>query len=152
MYTEKDFQAASREVKRRACILAAIFLAAAGLLTWALVARYRVLCYASVMLGCCAFYFYLMLKLLPWISYWKFLRDMRAGRSRVTEGWFVSLSDQARLSDGVAVHEFILRIGDKEEDERLFFFDDDKPLPRLEAGQRLRLTSYGNYITGCEQI
>ena len=38
------------------------------------------------------------------------------------------------------------------EDARLFYWDDDKPMPELEKGEKIRITSYGNFVTGVERI
>jgi hypothetical protein len=71
---------------------------------------------------------------------------MREGLTRDTNGWFVSLATEPRKSDGVLVRDFIIRISESEEDERLFYWDDDKPVPDLKYGECVSIKSFGNYI------
>jgi len=72
---------------------------------------------------------------------------MKQGLSRETEAWFLSCSKDTRSSDGVEFREFIVRVDDDEDNERLFFWDNDKVLPEMKEGQKLFIRSFGNYIT-----
>ena len=148
LYTEQDFENTRQTLKKRALILTAIIavtvLLAAFFMT---VVRNHIAVLVIPPLGGCAAYLYTAIKLMPWFKYWVYQNDMRTGLSRETDGWFVSCSSTARISDGVEFREFILRIGDKEEDERLFFWDCDKQFPEITAGQKIHLRSFGNYIT-----
>lgn len=148
LYTEQDFAATKREFIMRILILAAILIAMIileALFMSALRNRYAVWVTAGI--GCCLSYAYLVLKVMPWYRYWAYQNDMRHGMSRETDAWYVSCSDGVRESDGVRFHELIVRVGDKEEDERLFFWDDDKKLPEIQEGQKVHIRSFGNYIT-----
>lgn len=148
LYTEQDFAATKREFIKRILILAAILIAMIileALFMSALRNRYAV--WATAAIGCCLSYAYLVLKVMPWYRYWAYQNDMRHGMSRETDAWYVSCSDGVRESDGVRFHELIVRVGDKEEDERLFFWDDDKKLPEIQEGQKVHIRSFGNYIT-----
>lgn len=148
LYTEQDFAATKKEFKNRALILTAIIVITAVVMgLFMSVFRYRYAVWAVAVIGSCLSYAYLALKVMPWYRYWAYQNDMRHGMSRETEAWYVSCTDSTRVSDGVAFHEFIVRVGDKEEDERLFFWDDDKQLPELKEGQKLFIRSFGNYIT-----
>lgn len=148
LYTEQDFAATKRTFLKR--VLALIVILAATVAAVALfmsVLRNRYAVWVMAALGCCLSYAFLTIKVMPWYHYWAYQNDMRHGMSRETDAWYVSCTDGTRISDGVAFHEFIARVGDKEEDERLFFWDDDKKLPELKEGQKLHIRSYGNYIT-----
>ena len=148
LYTEQDYVATKRQFWTRVLVLTAIIaavIAAEALFTTVLRNRYAMWVVAAA--GCCLIYAYLSIKLMPWYHYMMYQSDMRHGVSRETDAWYVSCTDGTRLSDGVAFHEFIVRVGDGEEDERLFFWDDDKKLPDLKEGQKLHIRSFGNYIT-----
>jgi hypothetical protein len=97
-------------------------------------------------LTACLIYAYISLKLMPHYWYRCLLCDIREGLTRDTDGWFVSLAAEPRKSDGVPVRDFIIRIGESEEDERLFYWDDDKPAPDLKPGDSVNIKSFGNYI------
>lgn len=148
LYTEQDFAATKRtflmKVLSLFLILAAVVAAEAVFMS---VLRNRYAVWAVAAIGCCLSYAFLTIKVMPWYHYWAYQNDMRHGLSRETDAWYVSCTDSTRISDGVAFHEFIVRVGDGEEDERLFFWDDDKELPELREGQKLHIRSYGNYIT-----
>jgi len=148
LYTEQDYAKTKKALSIRALVLAvlmAITGAAVALFCTALRQQHAVV--AAAVIGSCLCYMYLTTKLMPWYRYWQYQNDMRHGLSRETDAWFVSCSDSTRISDGVAFHEMIVRVGDGEDDERLFFWDDDKELPKLAVGQKLHIRSFGNYIT-----
>lgn len=148
LYTEQDFAATRKVLRVRALGMAAIIAAvAAAVAVFCTALRNELAVTVSAVIGSCLGYMYLATKLMPWVRYWQYQNDMRHGLSRETDAWYVSCSDSTRISDGVAFHEFVVRVGDGEEDERLFFWDDDKELPKLAVGQRLHIRSFGNYIT-----
>ncbi len=148
LYTEQDFAATRRTLKNRFLTLAALLIVTLGVYTVFVTAvRHHTAAMAVMMVGMCVSYAFVTIKLIPWFRYWRYQVDMREGMSRETDAMFVSCSDSLRVSDGVAFHEFVVRVGDKEEDERLFFWDDDKQMPPLKEGQALHIRSFGNYIT-----
>ena len=148
LYTEQDFAATKKEFTRRVLILAAIIAAMiVASVLFLTVLRNRYAMWATAGVGCCLTYAYLAIKVMPWYRYWAYQNDMRHGMSRETDAWYVSCSDSTRESDGVQFHELIVRVGDGEEDERLFFWDDDKELPDIREGQKVHIRSFGNYIT-----
>lgn len=149
LYTEQDYAAAKRKTGRRLAGFIMLLLAAVGLTAlFVTVWRNRWAADAVAIVGACLCYAFLTIKLLPWIRYWQYLKDIQAGKTHTTEAWFVSCSDGTRRVDGVAFHEMIVRLGDGgEEDERMFFWDGDKELPPLQEGQKITLISFGNYIT-----
>ncbi len=148
LYTEQDFAQIKRTFQQKTAIFGAMVLITAVLMAlFMTVFRNRIATIGTAVAGACVSYAFLSIKLMPWFRYWAYQNDMRHGMSRETDAWYVSCSDSTRLSDGVAFHEFIVRVGDGEEDERLFFWDDDKKLPEIREGQKLHIRSFGNYIT-----
>lgn len=146
MYTQADYDMAKKQTFTRAG--AALALAIVMLAGFIVLNRLR-LQYAEMALAAlsfCAIYFLWSFKVSPWVKYLKFLRDMRNGQRRTTECSFVSASPETRLHDGVEVHEYIMTVGTEEEDERLFYWDADKPQPKLNAGDRARIVSFGNFV------
>ena len=148
LYTEQDFAAAKREYAKRILGLFLIIAAIVGLEALFLTAlRNRYVAWVIGAVGCSLTYAYLTLKLMPWYYYWAYQNDMRHGLSREMDAWYISCSDGTRLSDGVAFHEMMVRIGDGEEDERMFLWDADKKKPEIKEGQKVHIRSYGNYVT-----
>jgi hypothetical protein len=152
MYSDSDYHKSNSAFNAR--VLAAVFILAAGVgcVTACMVFRARWLAGIASALTACLIYAYLSLKVMPHYRYRRLLSDMREGLTRETDGWFVSFAAETRRSDGVLVHDFIVRVGEAEEDERLFYWDDDKPVPELEPGERVSINSFGNYIKEYECI
>lgn len=149
MYTDQDYQRTKKQVILRLCVLlliAAAFAAGCGLCIARRI-RWLNLLLSAVGAMCAATYFSLYFQ--PWFKYFRYLRDIREGRSHENTAAFLSISDQTTLRDGVAMHDVVVSLtGDleNEEDRRLFFWDDDKPFPALSAGTPVRIRSFGNYI------
>lgn len=124
---------------------AALFLVVLGM-----VFRIKPLAIAAAIAGGCAVYSWSALKIAPWSAYLKFLREMQSGLTRVTEGAFVSQADDSRAADGIRVHDVLIDAG--QDANLLFYWDDEKPRPELAPGQRLKVTSFGKFITAFEVI
>ena len=76
---------------------------------------------------------------------------MRNGQRRHTECSFLHFAPETRMHDGVEVHEMIVTVGTGEEDERLYYWDADKPEPALREGEKIQVESFGNFITALER-
>ncbi|MGI6172532.1 MAG: hypothetical protein ACOYI8_01380 [Christensenellales bacterium] len=150
MYTDADFINAKNAMRRAILISMLICLVPFAFFIMGLILRYRILVIAMAIIWSWLFYALLQIKCLPHIRYVLWLKDMRNGLSRELVGRFVRISPETRLSDGIAVHDMIVTIGNTEEDERLFLWDDDKPIPAFEEGQLLRVKSFGNYVIKIE--
>lgn len=146
LYSDNDLQRAQSAIKSRLTFFFLIVAVALAVLVAALILRYKIPAIALTVLFSWIAYFYLSTKALPWIRYRRFLREMGEGLSRVTEGRFVLVGESSRMVDGVEVYDFVLRVGDEEEDERLFLWDADKPRPEIAEGQLMRIISYSNYV------
>lgn len=149
LYTEQDYAVAKRKTGVRVAVFVIMILVIMGLMALFVTAlRNRLAVSAVSIVGACLCYAYLINELMPWVRYWEYMKDIRTGKSHETEAWFVSCTDSTRKVDGVAFHEMIVRLGDGgEEDERMFFWDDDKTLPPVQEGQKLKIISFGSYIT-----
>ena len=150
MYTETDFANARKTMNKNLGVtfgILAVFLAA---MTAGLILRIQPLAVIAPVIGSWVFYTLLVVKCIPWIRYHKFLTEMKNGRRRVTECYFVDIAGRVRVVDGVQIHDMNASLDAEGEDLRLFYWDDDKEMPKYEKGQRIRITSYGNFITGIE--
>lgn len=126
-----------------------------GVLTLALtvagfVVRMKYLSLAALILGSCFIYGWISLKVMPWVAYLRLMREMETGLRKETVGAFVAVSEDSRMVDGVSVHDFLLDAG--QDADLLFYWDDDKPRPEFQPGQRLKVTSFGKFITNWEKI
>jgi len=150
VYSEADLIKTESARKRAFNVALLIGGAALLLVVLGMILRIKPLAMAAAIAGGCAAYSWSALKIAPWSAYLKFLREMQTGLTRVTEGTFVSQADQSRAVDGVLVHDVLLDVG--QDADLLFYWDDEKPRPDLTPGQRLKLTSFGKFITALEVI
>ena len=113
LYTEQDYAAAKKKMSIQMAVFVGMLLVTIGLMILFVTAyRNRIAVAVVSMTGACLCYTDLIIKLMPWVRYWEYLRDIKAGRTHTTEAWFVSCSDRTRKVDGVAFHEMIVRLGD----------------------------------------
>lgn len=146
MYTESDYMKAKKQTRLR--VAGAIVLAAAFFALVIFFNRKRAQ-YASMAVGAVGFivtYFLCSFKVSPWVKYNRFLRELRSGQRRRTECEFLYFTPETRLHDGVEVHEMIVTVGSEEADERLYYWDADKPLPAFQKGDRVAVESFGNFV------
>ena len=153
LYKDEDYRVAKRGTILRFVGLAAILAATIAVMALFLtVWRNEILSMAACAVGASVLYFFLSMKALPWLRYWLYLSDIRKGREHEMDCRFVSMSEETRLSDGVAFHDFVVKLEDtdEEDNERLLLWDDDKKAPPLKPDQRLHIRSFGNYIIALE--
>ena len=150
MYSDRDLMRTESARKRAFTVALLIGGAALLLVVLGMILRIKALALAAAILGGCAAYGWSALKVAPWSAYLKFLREMNSGLARATEGTFVSQADESRMVDGVLVHDVLLDAG--EDADLLFYWDDEKSRPDLTPGQRLKVTSFGKFITAFELI
>lgn len=152
MYTENDFVSANKMMKKQLCIsfgLLAAFLAA---MIVGLCLRIKPLAIGAPLVGSWVFFTVWTIKTLPWIRYNRFMGEMKDGRRRISEFYYMDVADRVRIVDGVQIHDMNASVDPEGEDPRLFYWDDEKPLPAFEKGQLVRITSYGNFVTDIEAI
>lgn len=152
MYTESDFVQAKKTMIKELVIAFATLIVFIVLMVVGLVTRVKLLAIASPLAGSWIFYTLLVVKCMPWIRYNKFLRNMKEGRRRVMECYYMDIAGHVRIVDGVQIHDVNASLDEEGEDVRLFYWDDDKPMPAFEKGQKVRITSFGNFITAIEAV
>jgi len=152
MYTEHDHTNAKRMMTRNITLTASVLMAFLAAMLVGIWLRIQPLATVAPIIGSWVFYTMWVVLCLPWVRYYKFMCDMKEGRRRVTECYFMDVAGRVRIVDGVQIHDVNASLDPEGEDLRLFYWDDDKPLPTYEKGQRIRITSYGNFITGVETL
>ena len=150
LYHDKDIQETNSKLRNRfitALVMLTVVVTTMVILLWF---RLRFVAIGVTVLGAAILFFYSSVKLMPWYRYRRYLKDMGEGLRRVTQAQMVSVSDSSRAQDGVMCRDFLVRVDESEEGERLFFWDEDKPLPTIGQGQTLTITSYGNFVLKLE--
>lgn len=149
MYTETDLNSIQTQLKKRSiallipvAILLVLFIYAVTQhmhrnesLAW--------LAYASLFLLTVLVIFCDSFFLSPLRAYKHHIKDALYGRTRELKGFFKSIDSTPCLRDNVAFYPLILSEGDlnNEEDDRLFYFDAQKPFPPISVGDSITIIS-----------
>ncbi len=152
MYTEADYESVAKKSGMRLFLFIMLAVAFLALMVVFDILRIQPLSMASAALGFCVCYFLYNFKVMPWVKYNRFMRELKSGARKKLESEFVSVSGETRMRDGVEVYEFITRVGPEEKDERLYFWDVDKKLPDFKAGDRLEIVSFSNFVTDVKTL
>ena len=158
MYTQQDYLRTSRSTKIRVWLgIALVAVFAAGVIVCT-VLKLKTAQMAVAGVGFIVCWFVWDMKIVPWIRYNRFMKDLKGGQRRTTKCRFVDVSGETRLFDGVEVYDVTVSVKedddsvtDNDEDKRLFVLDADKTLPALEPGDGLCVTSFGNFITDIQK-
>ena len=156
LYTAADMKETGKQLRRRIILTAAVVIL---LVAWAIVFDWPLRQQIALLLGMAVIsallYYVIMVKLVPWVRYYAYQRDIAKGRYHEMECRFISFSDSTRFSDGVEFHDFVVSLEETDSDDeeerlaqqRLLLWDADKPQPELAPGQKIYVRSFGNYIT-----
>ena len=152
MYTQQDLDELLAQKKRRWLMLAIPEIAMLAGVVVSLVVRIEWLTtLLTCLMGALLIFCYdLLLK--PLRCYEKHLRGVLEGRTRTLEGTFKRMETEDSLVEGVNYRGMIVSAGDPqdEEDDRLFYYDLQKPLPQLTEGERVRVVYHDREIASLE--
>ena len=88
----------------------------------------------------------------PALDYLRHVERMLHGRKRETVGVLTRFSPELCERDGLWCHAMMVNLGSgEEEDDRLFYYDDEKPAPQLPIGTRVRVESNDKMVSGIWQ-
>ena len=88
----------------------------------------------------------------PALDYLRHVERMLYGRKRETVGVLTRFSPELCERDGLWCHAMMVNLGSgEEEDDRLFYYDDEKPAPQLPIGTRVRVESNDKMVSGIWQ-
>lgn len=90
------------------------------------------------------------LKILPWLRYNRHMDNLKTGRRRETECYILDIADATRMVDGVEIHDVTASLDAEGTETRLYYWDNDMPMPEIDPSKKLTVESYGNFITGLE--
>ena len=148
MYDQNDFDLSLRQLRGQLLLLLLMgspFLA--GIIV-SFVLRIKLLTIVlSILLGIVVIFFYNM-RVSPVTAYRRYLRNIRTGLQRETQGVVVSFDPEETFKEGVRFRPLVINVDPKmdPEGERLFYFDLCKPLPAVQAGDSVHVVSHGNYV------
>ena len=154
MYTQTDLEQILAQKKKRWMLLAipeAILLAC---VVYSLVIRVEWMTSLFSCLAGALLIFVYDLAIKPLSCYARHLQGVLEGRTRVLEGTFKRMDLQPSMVDGVSYRGMIVSAGDPadEEDDRLFYYDMEKPVPHLREGDQLRVTYHDRAVANLEVL
>ena len=154
LYTQEDIQHNATQMKGVLTQLGALSILLVAALAASLVVRAEWLTIILTILWGGALIFLWEMKLSPVLAYRRYLRSVAQGMTRTAEGVLVSLAEEGTFKEGVFFSVMILNVDEKmdPEGERLFYVDRCKTRPALVPGDRVRVTSHGNYVVSWEKI
>jgi len=150
MYTQSDLTLIEKQLRRRIwglCVPCALLLAGIVVsvlpgirLQW-LTVLLTILLGGAIIFGC-------GMLIAPIAAYRRHLQNALHGRSHPIDVIFKSLKKEPCLRDGVVFYPMMVSEGnpDDEEDDRLFYFDVQKPLPDVQPGARLHIVYHDKSI------
>ena len=104
---------------------------------------------ALTVLGGGAFLFLFGVWAKPARDYLRHVGLMLRGRKRETVGILTRFSPELCERDGLWCHAMMINLGSgEEEDDRLFYYDDEKPAPTMPIGTRVRVESNDKMVCG----
>ena len=154
IYTEADVQAINHQVKRGLTVMGLSAAVAVVATVITLVYRVQWLTIAITLFWGSLTIFFWSMKMTPPLSYRRHLKEIHQGLSRQTLGQVVQLSEDLTHREGIDFYALIINIGEEDdpEDERLFYWDAQKPRPDFAPGDRLEIISHGNDIIGMRKL
>ena len=156
MYTEKDLGVAKALVKKRRLQAwlpgGVLLLAGIALFVYGQIARSDTLWLGTValtLLGGGWILFWQGAAIRPAVKYRKHIEYMLNGRMLETTGILTAVEDNPKDHEGLECCDLMLNIGEKNdpEDDRLFYWDVNRPLPREWLGQRVTLRSNSRFVS-----
>ncbi len=154
MYTQSDLEQTLAQKKKRWMLLAVPEAVLVAVIVYSLVIRQEWLTSLTSCVAGALLIFVYDLAIKPLSCYARHLQGVLQGRTRTLEGTFKQLDMQPSVVDGVYYRGMIVSAGDPtdEEDDRLFYYDTEKPLPQLQPGDKLRVTYHDREVANLEKL
>lgn len=148
MYTEQDYQAYRKQLKKRSILLGipAVLMLIGIIISF--IVRIQWLTIGLTMLcGCYCIFCHGML-LHPISAYIKHIDHILHGRTHQLTGLFKEMEDTVVVREGVEYRPMLMSVGNLQnpEDERLFYYDAHLEKPDWQVGEKLTLTAHDKYV------
>lgn len=154
MYTQQELNQILAQRKKRWQLLAIPEVLLVACLIYSLVIRVE---WLTTLLSCLIgglLIFVYDLSIKPLSCYARHLQGVLQGRTHTLDAIFKHVDAQPSVVDGVTYRGMIVSAGNPtdEEDDRLFYFDMEKPFPPLQEGDRLRVTYHDRAVAQLEKL
>lgn len=156
MYTDNDLQEIRAQIKRReiGMLIPGVALLAGVVVTLILRMEWATTLCTCLLGGMVIFFYDLLLK--PLCCYERHVKGVLQGRTHEIEGMFKGMDGEVSQVEGVAYHSILVQVGDAKnrtgEDDRLFYFDCEKPFPDLTEGDRVKVTYHDREVAALVKL
>lgn len=153
MYTEQDYADICTQKKKRTLLLLLPLLLMLALLVYSLIVRIELLTTLTTIAAGILSLFVHGLFIKPVSAYAAHIDQVLHGRVRTLTGAFKEMETETTLRDGVLYYGFLLNVGrmNDEEDDRLFYWDANLPLPDWKKGERITVTHHDKALGAWER-
>lgn len=148
MYDQKDFIENAQQLRRELIMLLIMSLPFIIGIIISLIFRIQLVTVVLSIIYGALFIFLYNMRLAPVTAYRRYLRNIKTGLKRETEGALVSLDSDETYKEGVRFYTMLINVDTKmdPEGERLFYYDVCKPRPDIKEGDLIYIKSHGNYV------
>ena len=149
MYTEKDLKDAQQALKRANLLMlipaAVIFISAVA----SFIVRIKWLTILLTALAGCWMVFSHQMFVIPRKGYMEHVRSALRVSRKETEGRYLRTEETPVERNNVMFYAFYLNVGEKldPEDDRLFYFDAQRPMQDWRSGDRVLIKSYDKFVS-----
>ena len=150
LYSEKDIQLISQQLKKRYTVIGVVLALLLALIIVSLVIRIQWLTMTAVFLFGAFAVFSIDLFCLPLHRYRKLLVSAVSGRTHVGTFEYKQAEGEVSMVDGVSCRSLIF-LGEPDKHgsrEQCFYWDAERPLPGFQPGQQVTLKYTGRNIIG----
>lgn len=149
MYSNDDLLSTKSQIIKYVIIVIGIF---ALFLAAAIIAKQsdNTLATAILVIGVCIDIFIWGMYLSPVIAYYRYVKDIITGRSRVITGIVKEVGKEPVYKDNKLFYYEVLI--EEDEIERVLLLDEQKEWPEIFAGKNYEFKIYENYVIGIEEL
>ena len=154
MYSQQDVKDISAQFKQRMALIAIPAIILLIGVVWSTIQRIQWLTIALFILFCFTLLFSWALFLSPLKKYRAFISGALDGQKRTMEGYFKAFVHEPAERDGITFIPLYINISGtkEEEDDRLFYFDANLPLPDWQPGEKLSITSQDRAVLAWQRL
>lgn len=152
LYSEKDLQLLSSQLKKRSVLLGAVLAVILGLFIYSMTIRLEWLSIVLLALFCAVAVFVIELFCLPLHRYKKLIHSALTGRTHTDTLVYDHAEEESSLVDGVLCTGLIF-LGEPDKHgirEQRYYWDRELPLPAFNSGDQVTIKYTGKNIIGYE--
>ena len=149
MYDKNDLDAARQAAKKALLLMLLPAIPLLGATVFSFVIRDKWLTILlSSLTGCWIIFIYQMVYV-PKKAYREHIQSAMGSSQKECDGHYLRMENTPVERNNVMFYAFYLNVGEKQdpEDDRLFYYDAQKPIPDWKSGDMLHIVSYDKFVS-----